>query len=151
MIDVMQWAGGLEVLKHVLDAWEGEHNGQDFGLEVSRLSVMADLKSLIDNPNADLIVLTEEGAVMGFLGIFISKSFLSNQLMAVEKYWYVLPEKRLCGYMLLHAAKKWAKEHNCSHLIMSASNLASDKHDKVCKFYEHQELKLFETSYIREV
>jgi hypothetical protein len=138
-------------LKAVLDAWEGEHNGHDFGIAVSRLSVMADIKSLIDNPNADLLVLTDEGAVMGFLGIFKTKSFLGEQFEAVEKYWYVLPENRMCGYMLLHEAKNWAKVHGCSHLIMSASNLASDKHDKVCHFYEIMKLRLFETSYIIEV
>lgn len=155
MIEVMAWNGGLEVLKAVFDAWEAENNGEDFGIAVSRLSVRADIQSLMDSPDADLLVLNDEGAITGFLGIFKVRNFLNDQFVAIEKYWYVLPESRKhgfnSGYLLKRKAEEWAKQHKCTHLIMSASNLASDKHDKVCRLYEHWGMRLFETSYIIEV
>ena len=45
----------------------------------------------------------------------------------------------------------WAKENGCSHIIMTASNLASEMYDKVCNLYQRMGMELFETSFIQEI
>jgi GNAT superfamily N-acetyltransferase len=110
-----------------------------------------DVDCLIAGEDSDVLVLMDGDEPVGLLGIFATNSFLGRQLMALEKYWYVMRSKRLAGYMLINAAQEWAKEHRCSHLIMSASRLASGMHDKVCKFYRSRGFKDFETSFIIEV
>ena len=46
---------------------------------------------------------------------------------------------------------KFAKENKCSHIMMNASKMISDKHDLVCKFYEKIGMKKFETCYLKEI
>ena len=65
-----------------------------------------------------------------------------------DKYWFVLPKHRgRSVIMLKKGLEEWAREKGATHLLMSASMLASDKHDRVCKLYE-KTMKHFETTYI---
>ena len=102
-------------------------------------------------PSATLMLLLNEDIVVGFMGIFLHNSPVSVGLSANENYWYVLPKHRGASSLrLLKAAKKWAKDAGALHITMSASKLASDQHDKVCKIYE-KDMKHFETTYIMEL
>lgn len=111
------------------------------------------LSELITRDDADLLILLNTGGdVVGYMGVEYFFSPLDNEKVANEHHWYVLEDYRGVGSIrLIHAAEKWAKKHHCTHIIMTASNLASNLHDKVCEFYEKMGMKKFETSYIQEI
>jgi hypothetical protein len=86
--------------------------------------------------------------LVGFFSVFAAKSSVSEQGIAVETFWFARPNRKMAGPVLFRAAKDWAQNHGCTHLIVSGSRLASDLHDKVCKFCEAVGMQPFETSYI---
>jgi GNAT superfamily N-acetyltransferase len=131
--------------------WKRESNHQKLKIDADDDIYIGKLQEFIDNPNNILLVL-EDDEIVGYMGLQAFESPLGNQLIANEHYWYVLPEKRgFSALKFLHAAERWAKEKGCSHLIMNASNLASDLHDRTCRLYERFGMSKFETTYIKEV
>lgn len=141
--------GNVELLRPVAESWRYESNPEAFGLTGDIDCFLKDLKKLIDGPNSDLLVMDNLG---GFMGLTIFTSPLGCERIANEHYWYVLPEYRgVSSLRFLRAANRWAKAKGCSHIIMNASCLASDLHDRVCRLYEHFGMKKFETEYMRRV
>lgn len=146
----------MDELKPLAEAWLREARGKDFGLETSVSKHVSDMMGLILLDGRDLLLLISSpfgkpGQIVGYMGLTSFESPLSSQMIANEHCWFVMPEYRGNGLRLIHAAKKWAKEEGCSHLLLTASNLASDLHDEVCTMYEKLKFKKFETSYISEV
>lgn len=143
----------IEKLKPVALQWKVTCNGKAMGIELVPETHFADLAGMIDRYDADLFLLiNDKGRVIGYMGIVCFNSPLSNQRVAQEHYWYVIGENRGKGSMLLiRAAKEWAKEKGCSHIILNASTLASNLHDRLCQFYERIGFQKFETSYIKEI
>lgn len=150
-MEIEYWLDLPDRLDGILNAWAAEHKGADFGISVIRENVETDIYSLTNGENSDVMVLTDENEPVGLMVLMAVPSWLGDQRIAIEKYWYVKSDHRTGGFMMVEEAKKWAKEHGCSHLVMIASNMASEMHDKVCAFYEHVGMKLFETSFISEV
>lgn len=146
-------SGDIEKLKPVALQWKEICNGRAMGIELVPQIHFADLTDLISKDDADLFLLTDvRYGVIGYMGVTCFDSPLGNQKIAQEHYWFVSEEHRGRGSLLLiRAVEKWAREKGCSHLIMTASTLASDMHDNVCRFYERIGLKKFETSYIEEI
>lgn len=145
--------GDIERLKPEALQWRDTCNGKVMGIDLDPETYFADLATLISRDDADLFLLVnEDDDVAGYIGVVSFNSPLGNQKMAQEHYWYVSGQNRGSGTMLLiRAIREWAKENGCSHLIMSASTLASEMHDRICRFYERIGMKKFETSYIQEV
>lgn len=142
----------IESLRHITEAWVFDTKDNEFGISINANTHLLDLLKLVLSDTADLIVLYENEIPVGYLGIVIMQSPLGNQLIANEHYWYVMPEHRGRGSIqLIKAANEWAKQRDCSHIILNASCLASNMHDKICGFYEKMGLKKFETSYIKEI
>lgn len=135
------------LIREVGEKWMKEHHGNQFSFEISIDVVIDDLiKS-----GTGVIALWNEDKIVGFLALFIAQSFMGSQKLAVEKYWYVEKQYRIGGIQLLKQGYIWAKENGCSHIIMTASNLASGMYDKVCNLYQRMGMELFETSYIQEI
>ncbi len=143
----------IETLRPVVESWQQIVLDNGFGIIADDVDkFLAGLKDLAENDNSDLLVLYDDGKPVGYLGLTYFISPLSNQKMANEHYFFVMPEKRgISSIALFRTAKVLAKERGCTHLIMNASNLASDMHDKVCGFYRRMKMELFESSYISEV
>jgi len=142
----------IEALRPVARSWYDDTHRNSFNIDIDIDTHLADLDRLAKSADSDLLVLIDGTLIVGYMGIEAFTSPLSQQVIANEHYWYVLPEKRGIGSMrLIWLAQQWAKEKGCSHLIMNASNLASSLHDKVCKLYEQLGMKKFETSYISEI
>jgi hypothetical protein len=112
--------------------------------------ILDDLKLCLASEGAVLVAEKEE-VIIGLFALFAVDSYLGNQKIAVEKYWYVSDNTCLAGPRLYLAAVNWAREHGCSHLITSGSKMASDRHDSICQFLESSGAKHFETSYIYEL
>jgi len=144
--------GDLASLESIAKRWIEEADFEKFGLDVAISKGLSDLGELIAGSNSDLFILTKDEMCVGFAGIRNFVSPLGNNLIAEEHYLYVLPEHRgRGGLILLRAANKWARDNMCTHLILNASNLASDMHDKTCKLYECVGMSKFETSFICQI
>jgi GNAT superfamily N-acetyltransferase len=153
MIVVKAIPDDIDRMKTVTSQWKETCKGDKFCLTIDEKTHCADLVRLMNGTDSDVfLLLNDDGEVVGYMGVTIFKSPLSEQRMASHYYWYVLKEARGRGSMLLmKAVKEWAKEKSCTHLIMHASALASDLHDKMCGFYEKLGMDKFETYYISRV
>lgn len=141
----------MEQIRPIALRWKNESNNEALSIEIDADLYMNGLQEFVDNPDNVLLVLEDE-EIVGYMGLGIFVSPIGNQLIANEHYWYVIPEKRgMSALKFLPAAEKWAKEKGCSHLIMNASNLASDLHDRTCKLYERFGMSKFETTFIKRV
>jgi len=163
----------IEALKDIAFEWKHTCNGKVFGIDLRPETHFKDLADLIEDKSSELFLLLKKDRIIGYMGVvffdsplgnqkicsehywYVSGIFdspLGNQKICSEHYWYVSGKNRGCGTMLLlRAIKNWAKEKGCSHLIMNASCLASNMHDKLCSFYEKIGFRKFETSFIKEI
>lgn len=146
-------AQDVERVKPVALQWKESCNGKRFGIRIDPETHFADLVGLVQRDDADLFLLVnEKDEVVGYMGVTMFNSPLSNQKIAQEHYWYATGRNRGRGTMLLiKAVKQWAKERGCTHFIMNASCLASNMHDRLCQFYTRMNFRLFETSFIKEI
>lgn len=142
----------IEALKSISYEWKGICNGKAFGIDLRPETHFRDLAKLIEGEDSELFLLLKKDRVVGYMGAICFDSPLGNQRIAQEHYWFASGDKRGRGTLLLfRAIKEWAKEKGCSHLIMNASCLASDLHDRLCKFYARIGFQKFETSFIKEL
>lgn len=143
----------IETLRPIAESWQKNVRANEFGIIADDIGkFLTELGIMAVKDDADLIVLYDGKTPVGYIGLQYFDSPLGNQRMANEHYFYVIPEKRgLTSIRLIKNAKNLAKLKGCSHIILNASNLASDMHEKICSFYEKSGMNLFETSYICEV
>jgi len=153
MSEIIKCQTDPRALEPIVDKWLEEVNNDKFGLKIEKGKAIDDLRQLVLGDDADLFLLVVQERVVGFSGVIIYENRLTDHKIANEHYWYVLPSYRKGKnpIKLLRAVEKWAKEHECSHMIMNASNLASDNHDKVVRIYERLGYSLFETSLIKKI
>jgi GNAT superfamily N-acetyltransferase len=139
-------------LEPITQEWEETQQGADFGVKAYSDSCLQELYRLVVGKKTDLLVLEDNGTPKGFIGMVQLESPISEQVFANEHFWFVMQEARGLGSMrLVKAAEEWAKAKKCSHLILTASTLASDLHDRICRLYVRRGMDKFETSYIKEV
>jgi len=144
--------GQSSTLRHIAEVWACEQQGGQFGLSADVEIHLRDLQNLIDGPNSDLLVAHRDDQPVGYLGLISFASPIGSQQIANEHCWYVLPEYRArVGVRLLRAARRWARKHGCTHLLLNASRLASGKHDEICRLYKAIGARHFETTYIMEI
>jgi len=143
------YTGEAEDLRHIAEAWQNEHN--EYGFEMLIDKHLEDLQDMIDSDGKDLLVLGNPPA--GYMGLTTFINPLGTELFANEHYWYIVPEKRsgIGALRLLRAAQYWAVSKGCKCLLMTASKLASDMHDSVCRLYEKTGFEHFETTYIKRI
>jgi len=142
--------GKAEDLRWIAEQWRQE-SVKCFGIEKNTNEHLADLQDMIDSDNKDVLVVGDPP--FGYMGLTIFKNPLGTELFANEHYWYIVPEKRRGsgGVRLMMAAQEWAVSKGCEYLLMTASKLASDLHDNVCRLYEKAGFSHFETTYIKRV
>jgi hypothetical protein len=145
---IIEQCQNIEELRPLAERWFEIQNGDDFGLDVDLETIFNDLREWQRNEGTVLVAKNENEPV-GLFAVFVVPSFLGNQKIALEKYWF--STLGIAGPKLYIEAIKWSKKNGCSHLITNASHLASEMHDKVCRFLEMAGAKLFETSYIMEL
>lgn len=143
----------VEQIRHVVLEWKETCNADRFGLSMDIETYLGNLGALILKYDAELFLLVRDNdEVVGYIGIESFNSPLDDQKVATEHHWYIMEKYRGSSAMrMLAAVKDWAKERGCKHLIMNASTLASNLHDKVCGFYESVGMVKFETSFITEI
>lgn len=131
--------------------WSAGCNGDRFGLTVSVDAALADLDRWFSCIPGTLILAYDGLELVGFFAVAVMSNFLGYEKIALERYWYALPNHVRAGPALFRAAQQWGKANGCTHLTVSASHLASDAHDKVARFCERMGMKPLETVYVGEV
>ena len=140
-----------ELLAPLVKRWAREAHGEPLGVQVDPAMVMGDVAAMVASPSADMLGLIADGLCVGMLGLQRFRSPTGGQWMANEHYFYVAKEYRgVAAVRLLKSAWDWARQHGCSHLLISASYLAGDG-DRVSKLYERLGAKPFERTFIAEV
>ncbi len=142
----------IQGLKKLVVEWKDDCNGGLMGFELNTDTYLTTLKDMVSDIDSDIILLVDGDIIVGYMGVEWFVSPLGPNRIGNEHYWFVSKEHRGYGSMLLfEAAKKWCKDNRCSHIMMNASTLASDMHDKMCNLYEKYGMSKFETSYIKEI
>lgn len=89
---------------------------------------------------------------VGFMGL---NTFISplggGEKIANEHLWYVMPAYRGNVRAFMTTAASWARKQGCSHLMMNASYMASDRCERVSEFYAVMGFKPFENVFLMEV
>ena len=145
----IQYCLGTATLKPLIIEWAKEINGDDFDMNIDPNCILADIERLVVSRDADVLLLVHDDEPIGYLGIIISRSPTNGARIANEHHWFVSKAHRgVAAIRLLKAARQWGKDRGCSHIILTASKLASNLHNRTCKLYERLGMQLFETSYI---
>ena len=66
-----------------------------------------------------IFVLVEGEEIIGAIGSMCHSDAYSQQLIAMEMFWYVLPEHRGPGMKLYRAYENWAREKGCNKIRMT--------------------------------
>lgn len=147
---IEQWTEA-ERLIPLLEYWRSEQNGDVMGIDMDMDTFVSDQNKWMQSLGGTILVAIDKDELVGFMTLLKVPSEFGKQSWGIEKGWYVKPKIQIAGIRLYHQAEKWCKENGCSHLVMSASHLASDLHDKVCKFYCRMNMRKFQTSFIKEI
>lgn len=144
---MIEYLNNIEPIVPLMKEWEKIAAGNDCNYEVSFETVYEDLRATLQAIEGTILASSRDGEYTGFMVLLKMPSILGKQSIGVEKYWYGKRD----GVALFKEAEKWCRENGCSHLVMCASRLASELHDKVCRFYEKMGMRLYESTYIMEV
>jgi GNAT superfamily N-acetyltransferase len=151
-MEIITWNRPIEGLVHITEAWKDEQRGVDFGLKLVFDKQIEDLQNIVNSDSMDALVLMDGDRAVGYLCLTVVFNRMGNERWAQELYWYTLKGFRSKGgKMMERAAEYWARDKGCTHLLLSASNLASSMHDRMCRFYELLGFKKFETTFIKEL
>ena len=129
--------------------WIEQSRGDEFGLIMCLDDLDESLQQLVHQGGVLLIAYDQDSPV-GWLALSQVPSFSGPQMIAYVTFWYSSNRSKLAGPRLMDAAKNWAVSHDCSHLFVGASRLASNSHDSICRYMERTGAKQFETIYIWE-
>ena len=150
-MEVLNYSGPVEFMRPLAEAWRKETQPEHLGIQIVAGRFMETLHDLANDPDSCLLLLGHEGRAVGFIGGVLFDSPVEYKTVVQDRYWFVLPKHRGEGPMKLKKAlQEWAEERGASYLMMSASRLASERHDGVCKIYART-MNHFETTYIQEL
>ena len=144
----------VEQLRPLVESWKlqaGRTDGIVLDVEHFIAALAVWLKSGF--PATVLVLKSDQGRPLGFMGLCVFESPLGPQFIAQEHFWYVLPEHRSMAVsgMFLDAAYAWAKEHGAAAFSLTASRMANTEMERVCRMYERWGFRHYESSFIKEV
>jgi GNAT superfamily N-acetyltransferase len=98
-----------------------------------------------------LVIAEEDGYHLGGVGAVKTPVFMSNAVIAMERFWWVVPDQRAAGVgkAVLFAFEKAAREAGCSHVAMIA--LEDENLPKVDGLYRKAGYAPFEHSYMKRL
>jgi hypothetical protein len=147
----IEYSQDVEDIRPLAQAWFAKCRADGFGLRGDLEWILQDLQSWLNQYTGTLLLAQDEDRPVGFFAVFALPSYLSGELVALEKYWYADPNSVFAGPKLYVMARRWAIAAGCRHLIIAASHLAGDDHDKVANFCRSAGMRLFETTYIERL
>ena len=103
----------------------------------------------IRNTNTTIIILEEDGEIVGFIVGLLSEMYMSYTIVATELAWFVSKDYRgkKGSILLLKKFEEWAKKNNANYVCMG------DIHNitNLEKLYTRMGYSKSETAYMKEV
>lgn len=141
----------VDRLLPLAEKWAAECQSRAFGFGVALRPALDDLRDWLRQWPGTLLVACDDDAVHGFLALFKLPFPLTGEPIAVEKHWYCAPDTNGAGGQLYRAAVAWAREHGCTHLIVTASGLMPESYEKIVRFCRRRDMRLFETAFMENL
>lgn len=126
-------------------ALAGLHGGFDIDIFSSNW------RTMIAGNIGKIFVVRDNGIIVGCLGgVFILDQF-NGRGVAMENFWFVLPEFRRsrAGIDLLDAFEAEAKQRNCKKILMA--HLKIEGAEVLEKFYQKRGYSLIEQTFSKEI
>jgi GNAT superfamily N-acetyltransferase len=98
---------------------------------------------------AGCFVATVDGRIVGLIAGSIFFYPISGQKTYLESIWYVKKEHRRLGLKLLKHLEAWCKEEKVENIVMAL--MASDKMDKISRFYQACGYRPFEMQWVKNL
>jgi len=114
-------------------------------LATNTAAMLALGEQLLTDPNGLMLVAERDAAIIGMLGALVYAHPMSGEQTAAELFWWVDPEKRGGGLVLLRTLEQWARDHGAVVLQMIAPD------DGVARLYERIGFERLETTYQRRL
>lgn len=105
--------------------------------------------TIIESGKGAVFVFFEDGKLVGSFGGVLAPHLCSNKLMAVECFWYVLPEYRGHGIGLYYNFFRWAKEKGAK--LFSLIHMNNLHPESMKKLYQRLGYRAIETNYLMEL
>ncbi len=139
-------------LSELFDDWLSEQSVEDYGIRTDKEIGMRNFQLFCDNDNTDVLVSRNGRDITGMLVMVCAPSVIGPDIMGSEQFFYVRPKWRgLAGIRLIKAGEQWARDRECTHLIMSSSKPAGELFGKVCMLYEKLGMIHIEAGYIKQL
>lgn len=106
----------------------------------------ANWRRLLENGRA--VILAQWGAdgiFNGALGAVIAPDLASHETVAIECFWYMLPDRRGNGIALLKAYENWARAMGCARV--GIANLAHVNAERMAKLYQRMGYKPIDVNF----
>ena len=144
--------GDIIKLKPLLKRWQAEANS--FNLDMDIDYFMVELHNMVSSETCGVIILTsKKDRPLGFMGLVQASPLSEKNKIMNEHYWYIEPEHRggRNSLLMINKALEIAKQMGCTRFSITASRIASDLHDKVCRIYERLGFEQYETAFMKVV
>jgi GNAT superfamily N-acetyltransferase len=110
----------------------------------------ANYDSMMEKNIAHMFILeTDDGKMVGGMGCVVGPDLHFPRIVAVETYWYVDPDYRGDGMLLLRFFEQWAKDNKCDAVAMI--HLEDSSPDSLEKVYKRRRYVKVESHYIKEI
>jgi GNAT superfamily N-acetyltransferase len=106
-------------LPAILGMVEDLHAAAGIVIPMHRLFTQGFVQALMAHPYGLVLVAEKDGEAVGMLIASIGTSSISPAPVAIEHGWYVMPEARGVGTMLLASYEQWARDKGCFAIRMS--------------------------------
>jgi len=107
-------------------------------------------KEMIASGVAHMIMLkNDNGKMVGGLGFVVGPDLHFPRVIAVETYWYVDPDNRGDGMLLLRYLEDWAKNNGCDAVAMI--HLEDSSPESLKKVYQRRKYIKVESHYVKEI
>jgi len=118
-------------------------------LNVSKTRDLA--RSFLDDPDKLLLLSIQDGNPCGLLAASVTESYFSDDRIAAEIAWYLLPSARGTSDSLrmIDVFEKWAKVRECTLAQLSCIDYLSG--DQVAKLYTRKGYSKKESAFVKEI
>lgn len=106
----------------------------------------------IDTIDGICLKLERDREIVGFLAATVSTLFMANVRAAIELAWYVRPDARGRGGVLIDAFEDWARWKGCAVSALGMDEFPeASRSEALARLYVRRGYRCFERSFIRDL
>ena len=152
-MEIVEYKGDREALRPLVERWRDEANNGPYQMALDVGWFLQHLSAMVADGGVLLVLESDEGQPLGFMGLWVLASPLSGEPTLNEHMWYVLPEHRSMSVTrkILDRAYEWGLSGGCKHFLLTASHLANVDMERVSKLYGRLGFVPFENVFMRRI